>query len=104
MPAVQAGQGAGEGGPMTEADKLAEARRKNREAQQRFRERQRAAARETEERYHSVSLPCALGSTSVRRARRVHACAHARCLRGALPRASGCGARRLRGPGGFAAA
>jgi hypothetical protein len=35
--------------------RLAEARRKNREAQQRFRERQRAAAREAEAKYQEVS-------------------------------------------------
>ena len=40
---------------MTQEDKAAEARRKNREAQQRFRERQRAAVREAEEQYQAVS-------------------------------------------------
>lgn len=45
----------GAGGDLTQEDKAAEARRKNREAQQRFRERQRAAAREAEERYQAVS-------------------------------------------------
>lgn len=42
-------------GDMSQEDKVAEARRKNREAQQRFRERQRAAVREVEEQYQAVS-------------------------------------------------